>query len=129
MAITELRKIAEGHGLKEADRILAEHAARVGYERCEALYAELMRLRDEPMGGVPADRPPPPKTDPVGWDGVPWLVGAIAAFMVSESVRNGHYLLAIVAVPLGNCRGRSVWVMAWRPARPLIAFAVAAIFL
>jgi len=102
MTITELRKIADSQGLQEADRLLARHAARVGRSRCDALYAEFARLRDEPVGMPIADRPPPPATDRAGWDGVPWLVGAIAAFMVIESAREGSYFLAFVAVGLGG---------------------------
>ncbi len=100
MTITELRKIADNLGLKEADRLLAQHAARVGHARCDALYVEFERLRNEPVGMPPQDRPPPPETDRVGWDGVPWAVGAVAAFVVIESVREGHYLLLVVAVGL-----------------------------
>jgi len=98
MTITELRKIADELGLQTADRLLAEHAAQVGRSRCDALYAEFARLRDEPAGMPIPERPPAPASDRVGWDGIPWLVGAIAVFMVFESVREGSYALLIVAV-------------------------------
>jgi hypothetical protein len=111
VTIAELRKIADDLGLKEADRLLSDHAAKVGRSRCDALYAEFERLRDEPPIGPIPDRPSPPETDRAGWDGIPWLVGAVVVFMAVESVREGHYLLLAVATGIlglwiGSRRGR-----------------------
>lgn len=39
-----------------------------------------------------------PKKEQTGWNGTPWLFGAIVAFVVLESAREGTYALLIIAV-------------------------------